>query len=345
MSMTALATAMAKAVSAVPRRRVPLATLIAAAAAVDRSGAVSVGWRSQIAAAIEELANAGIIELPRTRWDTTSKPPLPAYVTRPPAARPATDASDPIVWHAELGWAAELDAANELSDTDRRFLASVNTWLRRRGTTVAPQRERSLDIWGDEKALDKVIFTPLFAPTRLSYEILRCEPCWPPVYQEILGPGPWLIIENWTTFRSLTRAARDRGWTGRLIWGAGNQVGTRLASLAAAAERPAAGLHYFGDIDTAGFRIARMAASRTENLGFGKLTAARALYQLCRDVGVPRAVTRQKAGDPGQWTQDWLGGTLGMEIARLIADGSRIVQETIGVELLATIDTAPLFAL
>jgi hypothetical protein len=344
MSMTPLATAMAEAVSAAPLRRVPLATLIAAAAAVDRSGAVSLGWRSQIAAAIEELADAGIIELPRTRWDTSSEPPLPAYVTRPPATRPPTNASDTIVWHAELGWAAELDAANELSGADRRFLESVNAWLRRRGTTIAPQRERSLDICGNEKALDKVIFTPIFAPTRLTYEMLRCEPCWPPVHQEILGPGPWLIIENWTTFRSVARAARDRGWTGRLIWGAGNQVGTRLASLAAARERPIAGLCYFGDIDIAGFRIARMAAGRTESLGLGKLTAARALYQLCRDAGVPGAIARQKTGDLEQWTQEWLGGALGMEIARLISDGSRIVQETVGVELLSTVDTAPLFA-
>src|SRR6266487_5564358 len=61
-----------------------------------RSGAVAVGWRSQIAAAIEELADAGTVELPRTRWDTTSEPPLPVYVTRPPATSPATDANDPI---------------------------------------------------------------------------------------------------------------------------------------------------------------------------------------------------------------------------------------------------------
>jgi hypothetical protein len=344
MSMTALALAMAEAVAAAPRRRVPLATLIAAAAAVDRSGAVAVGWRSQIAAAIEELADAGIVELPRTRWDTTSEPPLPAYVTRPPEASPSTDASSPIVWHVELAWAAELDAASRLSDADRRFLSSVNRWLRRRGTTVVPQRERSLDICGDEKALDKFIFTPLFTPERLTYEMLRCEPCWPPVHQEILGPGPWLIVENWTTFRSLAGAARDCGWTGRLIWGAGNQVGTRLTSLAATSERPEAGLAYFGDIDVAGFRIARMAASRADNLDLGNLAAARALYRLCHDVGTPRTITRQRPADLGRWTEDWLGGTLGLEISRLIADGGRIVQEAIGVELLNTIDPAPLFA-
>jgi hypothetical protein len=247
------------------------------------------------------------------------------------------------VWHVELGWAAELEAAGQLSDPERRFLAHVNTWLRRRGDTVVPQRERSLDICGDEKALDAVVFTPLFAPGRLIYEMLRCEPCWPPVHQEVLGPGPWLVIENWTTFRTLASAARRCGWTGRLIWGAGNQVGTRLTSLAATEPAPGRGLTYFGDIDTAGFRIARMAAGRAETLGLGEVNAARELYQVCCAAGTPRTTTRHAADDLQEWIQQWLGGTLGQKIARIVADGGRIVQETIGVELLATIDPARLF--
>jgi hypothetical protein len=343
MSMTILAAAMADAVSAAPRRRVPLAALLAAAAAVDRSGAVAVGWRSRIAAAIDELANAGIIELPRTRWDTTSEPPLPAWVTRPAAARLAQPSTEPVVWHAELGWVAELEAIGGFSVAERRFLAHVNMWLRRRGNVVVPQRERSLDICGNEKALDTMIFTPLFAPERLTYEMLRCEPCWLPVHQEILGPGSWLIVENWTTFRTLARAAQHCEWDGRLIWGAGNQVGMRLTSLAATDDTPSRGLRYFGDIDTAGFRIARMAFGRAERLGLGELNAARELYELCCDVGVPRTTLRSAGDDLTQWTQNWLGGTLGQRISRIVASGGRIVQETIGVEMLSTIDPAWLF--
>jgi hypothetical protein len=340
--MTPLAAAIAVAVADAPRRRVPLTTLFAAAATVDRTGAVSVGWRSRIADAIGELADAGIIEVPRTRWDTTAEPPLPAYVTRPAAPEGSRSDAQAVVWHAELGWAAELDAAGKLTDTERRFLASVNAWLPRRPDTVVPQRERSLDLCGDEKALDNWVFTPLFGPDRLTYEALRCKPCWLPVHQEILGPGAWLVIENWTTYRTLADAARRRGWDGRLVWGAGNQVATHLASLAATGSVPTDGLRYFGDLDTAGFRIARMAASRAEKVGLGELRPAIELYRVCCDTGVIRTTANRAAEELQRWTRDWLGGTLGRVAADIIADGGRIVQETIGVELLNSYDSARL---
>jgi len=279
--MTPLATAIAVAVADAPRRRVPLTTLLAAAAAVDRTGAVSVGWRSRIADAVGELADAGIIEVPRTRWDSTAEPPLPAYVTRPAVPGASSTDARAVVWHAELGWAAALDAAGKLTDTERRFLTSVNAWLPRRPDTIVPQRERSLDICGDEKVLDTWVFTPLFAPGRLTYERLRCKPCWPPVHQEILGPGAWLVIENWTTCRTLADAGRRHGWEGRLIC-------------------------------------------------------------VCHTAGTIRSTANRAAEELQRWTRDWLGGTLGRVAGEIIADGGRIVQETVGVELLNTIDAAQL---
>jgi hypothetical protein len=342
-SMSVLATAMAEAITGAPRRRVPLTTLLAAAASVDRSAAAAAVWRTRVAAAIDELAEANLVELPSTRWDKTSEPPLPEYVTRR-AEHPAR-AADPrpaVVWHAELAWAAQLDAAGELGEADRRFLVHVNAWLPRRPAMVVPQRERSLDICGDEKALDAVVFTPIFAAGRLTHEMLRCEPCWPPVHQEVLGPGPWLIVENWTTFRSLCEAARRCGWRGRLVWGAGNQVGTRLTSLAATEPVPASGLLYFGDIDTAGFRIARMAAARAETLGLGTLRAAYGLYQMCLANGVPRSTPHRAAEDLRHWAYLWLGGTVGHRVAELVAVGGRVVQEVVGRAALEAGDVASL---
>src|SRR5262245_16907496 len=124
---------MAEAVKAY-RKRVPLSALVTAAAAIDRTGAVAVTWRSRVAAAIDELATAGLVVLPATRWDRAALPPWPEYVTRMtveeqrPVARPEV-----VVWHAELGWAAQLEAAGRLGPADRRILAGVNSWLRRRG--------------------------------------------------------------------------------------------------------------------------------------------------------------------------------------------------------------------
>lgn len=342
MILSPLAGAMADAVESAPRRKVPLSALLAAAAAVDRTAATSVNWRPRIASAIDELARLQLVELPRTRWDASADPPLPSYVTRPASSARPTTQRETIVWHLDLAWVAELEATGKLRAAERRFLADVNTWLQRReGCQVAPQRERSLDVCGDEKALDRWVFTPLFGPGRLSYEMLRCRPCWPPVHQVVLGPGPWLVIENWTTYITLADAARDSGWKGRLIWGAGNQVGTRLTSLAATESRPS-DLWYFGDIDTAGFGIARTASTRATSLGINQTRAARDLYRACFDAGVPRQTAKRAPDDLGLWTREWLGGDLGRRTAGFIAEGQRIVQETVGVEHLASMDVARL---
>lgn len=199
--MSPLAVAMAEAVRAHGGRRVPLATLMTAAAAIDRTGALAVTWRTRVASAIAELTGAGLVDLPTTKWDVSADPRLPLYLLRVAADRPPPVVAADIVWHAELGWAAQLDAAGRLSPGDRRTLSQVNTWLRRRGQVVVPHRERSLDIFGDEKKLDGVVFSSLFGAGRLTYRLLLCEPCRPPVHQEILGGGPWLLVENWTTFQ------------------------------------------------------------------------------------------------------------------------------------------------
>lgn len=341
MNLSPLAAAMAEAVKAFKTRRVPLATLVTAAAAIDRTGAVAVSWRSRVAAAIDELATSGLISLPVSKWDSAAHPRLPLYVTRAVVGGGLPAVQEEIIWHSELGWAAQLDTGGQLNPADRRVLARVNTWLRRRRDTVVPQRERSLDIFGDEKALDHIVFTPLFGAGRLTYRLLRFRPCWPPVHQEILGNGPWLLVENWTTFETLAIYARGSDWDGRLIWGAGNQVGTRLESLAAAGQAPAGGLWYFGDIDTPGFRIARMAADRAEGLGFGPARPATALYGLCYEAGSPRQGKPPDAS-LSQWIVRWIGEPLGHELVTVLAGKGKIVQETVGVELLATQGTARL---
>lgn len=335
MTLSPLAAAMASAITDSRTRRVPLGVLWTAAAATDRSGAVAVTWRARIAAAIDELAAAGLIDLPTTKWDRSTDPPLPSYVMRVAAVAVPPAVRAEIVWHAQLGWAAQLDAAGLLNPADRRALAGINAWLRRRGETVVPQRERSLDIFGDEKVLDGLVFGPLFGTTRLTHEMLRCEPCWPPVQQEILGGGPWLVVENWTTFKTLAGYARRSAWDGRLIWGAGNQAGTRLESLAASGEKAARGIWYFGDVDTPGLGIARMADDRAFRAGLGPVRPATALYDLCLAAGSARPGRKSLPEALSRWILDWMGQPLGSRLVAVLERKEMIVQETVGVELLA----------
>ena len=115
------------------------------------------------------------------------------------------------------------------------------------------------------------------------------ESCWPEVVESVAGPGAdWLIVENYTTYVSVSRAAQRVGYPDRVIWGSGNQIGTRLASLALAGRRPSRAW-YFGDVDTGGFKVARTAVTRAGELGLGGLSPAWGLYRLALERGTPRA--------------------------------------------------------
>lgn len=338
-----IADAIARVVAAHPLRRVPLQEILKAAAAVDRTAAGAVGWRARVLAAIEALEEAKLLEVPHTRWDTTSRPPLPMYVTRPAADRPESPAKPSVVWHAELAWAARLDDEGALTVGERRFLATINSWLPKRRGVVVPLRERSLELFDDEKVLEGWVLGPLFAPGKLSLEQLEAFPCWPPVTQIHLGEGPWLVVENYTTYRSIGARAEELGFDGRVVWGSGNQVGTRLSALVASAFRPVR-CWYFGDIDKGGFGAAKLACSRAKELDLPEMTPARGLYRLAlKAAGNRRAVGTRAASALVEWARTWLGGALGDTATQVLTEGQRVVQEHVGQELLAGTDLGDWF--
>lgn len=331
-----LATAILNAVQAHPTRRVPLHTLMKAAAAVDHTAAVSVGWRRRIHAAITDLAAHNHIALPKTKWDHRGIPALPQYVTRPAPPKPSRDTTRTPVWHAELAWAAELIDTHHLSTADQHFLTAINSWLRSRRAVYVPLRERSLEIFGDEKLLETRINGPLFGPARLTLDQLQTYQCWPNVERTGTGPGDWLIVENYTTYHSLGCRAAELGFDGQIVWGSGNGVTTRLAALAAESARPPR-QYYFGDIDAGGFRIAKSAAAKAEQLGLPPLTPARGLYHLTTSRGTPRADKTSAKLDPAgrQWVAQWIGRPHADGIIDILAARQRIVQESVGKEVLA----------
>jgi hypothetical protein len=331
----ALVEAMSQRIRAHPTRRIPLRELIAAATAVDHSGAATAGWRTRVKTAITALADKGEIILPRTRtlFDRSSHPPLPIWVARPPTpAEQQKTAPTAPVWHAELSWAARLYDGATLSSADWRLLTAINAWLPRRRGIAVPMRERSLDIFGDEKLLETRITSPLFGASRLTLELLETFPCSPLVHQIVCGAGDWLLIENYTTYYSISNRARQLGFDGRIIWGSGKQVGTRLAALAAQRHPPRC--FYFGDIDPSGFSIARSAAAKASQFGLPEITPARGLYALAHRHGTARPSDPPRSGI--DWIRQWLGGELGERTATLIEAGKTIVQEYVGTEVLST---------
>ena len=328
----ALIDAMAAAVAQHRTRRVPLAVLLAAAASVDRTAASRPGWRARILVAIEGLT-AAEVAAPSTKRDVSGDPALPQFVLRP-APNLARVNPERVLWHADLAWAARAADDRALTDRELVLLSAVNRWLPRRRGMVVPVRERSLEVFNDEKVLEGLLGGRLFAPGRLSVGLLECHTCWPPVDQVVLGDGPWLIVENYTTYRSVAGWAADRGFDGRVVWGSGNQVGTRLAALALAGA-PCPALYYFGDIDFGGFKVAKMGLRRAGELGLGLLVPARGLYQLALKVGLRRPTGHRGSIELAGWAGTWLGGPLGVAAAGIVAGGQHVVQEHVGTEVLA----------
>jgi hypothetical protein len=179
-------------------------------------------------------------------------------------------------------------------------------------------------------------FGPLFAPERLTFALLETYPCWPPVLQTILGDGPWLFVENYTTYHSLALRARVCGFDGRIVWSAGTQVGTRLSALASE-ELPPPSCWYFGDIDAGGLRAARLAERRAAEVGFGAVNPTRGLYRLALDCGQETGGASPAPAALTTWARTWLSGDLGDKVADVAARGGRIVQEHVDVEKLASI--------
>lgn len=302
---------------------------------MDSTGAISAGWRRRLLVALDHLRTTGEIKFPKHQFDRTGTPPLPLYVDRPSPDTTRKQASTRTVWHADLTWAAQLHDQGQLGSAEHKFLASINAWLPSRRGLVVPHRERSLDIFGDEKLLERRLKGPMFAPGRLTLDLLQTELVFPPVIRSGTGPGDWLIVENFTTYYSLKQRAAHTGFDGQIIWGSGNGVTTRLATLSFEPHRPPR-LFYFGDIDAGGMRIARTGQKAAASFDLPDLTPARGLYALLL-AGSP-ANPDEKARPPLSslldWTEAWLGGHLGARVSALIANRDRIVQEGVGTEVL-----------
>jgi hypothetical protein len=102
---------------------------------------------------------------------------------------------------------------------------------------------------------------------------------------------------------------------------------------------------YFGDVDAGGFRVALGAARRCAELHYPPLAPARPLYALALRHGTARPDPNSPgAADVARWAELWLGGDTGKNAAAVVASGNRIVQETVGTELLAQYVLADLLA-
>ncbi len=216
-------------------------------------------------------------------------------------------------------------------------LRVINGWLRDRGrdADVVPLRERSLEVLGHEKALDAMLMTTVFGPTRLTLDHLRTFRTHPPLPVTRVGNGPvLLVVENDNTFHSISTVLRDDpGTVGYVAWGAG---GAFEASVRSAGDLPGIErVRYFGDIDMAGLRIPRNAADTAGRESLPPVTPAVELYEALLATSVRQHGQSPVPTESADALSAWLGEPhLVGEVRELLIAGVRVPQEALSLTAL-----------
>jgi hypothetical protein len=336
--LSARARRLGDALAAWPRRRIRLDELWKVLDEVEPATRTDSRRRRILAGLVAELANSGEVELPAARsYDHTEVPALPRFLS----LRRETVAPEiprrPVVWHPSLSWVP----ASRLAPSQLERLEHVNDWLQvNRDPLMVPSRERSVEIFGDEKALDRLIGGALFAPDRLSLELLRCRRVVPRLHCEAVGDGSTLlIVENSDTFNSLVTVLRERydHGVGLVGWGAGTGFEASVLSVADLG-RAIAEVRYFGDLDENGLRIPANASLIAEGAGLPLVHPAAGLYSAMFAQGNPQPGQRRVPADTAANLVVWLDPACRERAAGLLSRGLRLAQEWVGLSYLSRSD-------
>lgn len=256
---------------------------------------------------------------------------------------PPTDEDARII--REFAW----DPALEFLRTARvRLLLSdlqaLNTWIARYPvvTCTVPIKERSLEIFGDEKRLDGLVNSALFGPDKLTLNRLGCflvpEPLAWKRGPAVAADQPVLVLENAATWHSYARWNAEHGGFSAVVYGCGNRFRESVPFLAEIF-RELGGprrVFYFGDLDAAGLRIPRMADERAISLGLSRVEPHLWSYWQLLDWGKSGGADLAITQDPSDLLAAdlaWLG-ELGEPAAELLRSGRRLAQEAVGWELI-----------
>lgn len=287
--------------------------------------------RAVLAQLLGELEQSGTLRLPnkanRRAYDHSERTPLPKHVIR--SDRPIQMNQAKVVWRPELAFATSLGPVWQAE------LLAVQDWLRNGGTTAVSValRERSVQIFGDEKRLDSLLGSQLFAAGRLTLELLRCYLPSVPIYVVSLSRDgskrSLLVVENHTTFDSLCRWNEKSRRYSAVAFGAGAAFIAACESLRPHLSAPGCSgqLLYFGDLDPKGLWIPARASLES---GL-EVQPDETLYSLLLAKGrIHRALPTQTISfEP--ILLDWLPAALREETGLHFKKGRRLPQELVSL--------------
>ena len=287
---------------------------------------------------LDAIREAGFIEFPRlkTGWDQGALPHLPQWVNRP-RPKVVKQYAGPVIWSPELSF---LSAKRELADSP---WLRVDEWLKATRNLVQdliPVRERSLEIFGDEKMLDALVGAQPFKCGLITLNALYCyyvpEPAaWEP------GPAgsqdrPGVCIENSTTYDVVMKFNREAGIWGFVVYGRGNGFASVVEGILPIMEQFGhTRILYFGDADHEGLEIAARGALKFSAAGKELELDAR-LYRLILECGKPAWSKTGGVLSPG--AADLVRRAGLNQLPGLFLENLRVSQEWAGLRRLQGLD-------
>lgn len=247
-----------------------------------------------------------------------------------------TDDFDPstIQWEPEMQFVVVAKATVNPQD-----LLRLNDFFKSRDgrRPVVPIKERSLQIFGDEKRLDALAGSALFRADRLSLDLLQCEIVGEPLGWR-RGPtdtGKILVVENAATWHSYSRwNAQVRQFTA-VVYGCGNRFAEsvhHLAHILSECSTPQR-VFYFGDLDAQGLRIPTQASAKATSLNLPRVEPDIWSYSHLLEVGRNSAVPYETVEPASLEEYEWLS-QLAEPVRQILESGRRVAQEHIGWEFL-----------
>lgn len=284
---------------------------------------------------LKELEGRGDVTLPSKAgdgWERAGSPPLPLWVlvTPVPAAELAED-------YTAVTWVPEMGFWTELKTSQLPAAKAINDFLLRRppaSLMLVPIKERSLEIFGDEKRLDALRTGDTLFKGRLPLATLGAYVVPTPLpYRATNAPGrPVLVVENHCSFWSLGEWNQRAKRYAAIAYGAGGSFQSSGDALAQVLRETGGSIAlYLGDLDPAGLRIpsdfnSKRSPAQTE------VRPALNGYRWLLANGRRREMEEPNEMPPS--AAAWLGEALSGEVAAMWEASQWIPQEALGLEQL-----------
>lgn len=284
-------------------------------------------------AELDELTAANRIQMPARsggNWEVRGSPPLPLWI-QIVGDVPATDLED----FSDVAWVPELGCWPDLKPTSLPAAKAINSFLlKRRGSlTLAPIKERSLEIFGDEKRLDVLRIGDSLFGGRLNLATIGAFAVpFPLAYRNPRVSGlPVLVVENHNTFWSFGEWNETVKKYSAIVYGVGEAFrSTEAALLQVLHDVGGVGVQYFGDLDPTGVEIPLL-FNRSVRDKAATVTPALDFYRWMLEFGRRRPLPegRPKAS---RELQSWFGPDVGPLVDQLWSQGDWMPQEALGID-------------